>query len=56
MEGYEVNVTIAGFVLDRKNKAFPKENVLVGATKGAAEVGQIKWERAECSRHEEHQV
>lgn len=41
-----MNVTIAGFVLDRKNKAFPKESVLVGTAKGAAEVGQIKWERA----------
>lgn len=54
--GYEVNVTIAGFVLDRKNKEFPKENMLVVTAKGTAEVSQIKWEREEYSRHDEHQV
>lgn len=50
--GYEVNVTKAGFVLDRKNKEdFPKENTLAVTAKEKAETNQIKWERKERSRY-----
>lgn len=50
--GYEVNVTKAGFVLDRKNKEdFPKDNILVVTTNGKAEMNQIKREREEHSRY-----
>ena len=53
--GYEVNVTKAGFALDRKNKGdFAKENVLVAAAKGKAEMSQTKREGRAC-QGQEHQ-